>query len=137
MNKIRQNDIIFGEQKEMSIKNVINEAFKCDVFKLPPYHPYDFKDLSSNTYYEHKGRRNTYNKYPTTMIGKNKIDFIRQNPNDQYYFIFGFTDGNYYIKYNEDVFNTFEIKNGGRIDRERPEIKAYVYIPIEKLTKMN
>jgi hypothetical protein len=137
MNSIRKNDVLFGEQKEMSIKNVINEAFKCNVAKLPPYHPYDFKDLSSNTYFEHKGRRNAYNKYPTTMIGKNKIDFIKQNPNNQYYFIFGFTDGNYFIQYSDDVFKAFETKNGGRIDRERPEIKAYVYIPIEELTKMN
>lgn len=137
MSSQKQKDLIFGEAKEKAIHAIINSAFKCKTEKLPPFHPYDFKDLTSNTYYEYKGRRNDYNKYPTTMIGQNKIDFINKYPNNDYVFIFGFSDGNYYIKYNQELFDNFETKTGGRVDRGRPEIKQYLYIPIEHLTKIN
>lgn len=137
MNCQKEKDLIFGEAKENAIQYIINDAFKCKVEKLPPYHPYDFKDLSANIYYEHKGRRNEYNKYPTTMIGSNKIDFIKTNPNNDYVFIFGFSDGNYYIRYDPKLFSSFEKQKGGRVDRARPEIKHYIYIPIVYLKKLN
>lgn len=137
MSSQKQKDLKFGEAKENDIQAVINDAFKCKSEKLPPFHPFDFKDLQANTYYEHKGRRNEYNKYSTTMIGSNKIDFINKHPDNDYVFIFGFTDGNYYIKYNKELFDNFEIKKGGRLDRGRPEIKDYLYIPIEQLSKIN
>ena len=136
MSSIRIKDKAFGEQKEITIKEIINNKFNCEVEKLPPFHCFDFKDLAKNVYFEHKGRRNEYNKYPDTMIGYNKIKFIKENPNNTYFFIFGFTDGNYFIKYDEELFKTFEIKKGGRCDREKPEYKTYLYIPINHLTKM-
>lgn len=136
MSSIRIKDKAFGKQKEITIKEIINNKFNCAIKKLPPFHVYDFIDKKTNTYFEHKGRRNEYNKYPTTMIGYNKIEFIKKNPNNIYYFIFGFTDGNYYIKYDEELFKTFNVNIGGRNDREKPEYKNYLYIPITALTNL-
>ena len=136
MNNQKTQDLALGELKENAIQSVIDKAFKCKTEKLPPFFPYDFKDLTTNTYFEHKGRRNEYNKYPTTMIGQNKIDFANKHPDNDYVFIYGFSDNNYYIRYDKELFSSFEIKKGGRFDREGPEIKQYLYIPIEHLTKM-
>lgn len=137
MSNIRIKDKAFGKQKEITIKEIINNKFNCAVEKLPPFHVYDFIDKKTNTYFENKGRRNAYNKYPDTMIGYNKIEFIKKNPNNNYYFIFGFTDGNYFIKYDEELFKTFKVEVGGRCDRDKPEFKDYIYIPINHLTDLN
>ena len=67
------------------------------------------------------------------MIGYTKI-LHAQKQNKDVYFIFQFTDGNYYYKY--DVKETFEIKKGGRYDRGRPENNLYYYIPSNVLTKI-
>jgi len=67
------------------------------------------------------------------MIGYTKILHALKQIKDVY-FIFQFTDGNYYYKY--DKTETFEIKKGGRYDRGRPENNLYYYIPIERLIKI-
>lgn len=93
------------------------------------YNKYDYLDNNYN--YELKSRTNEYNKYPTTLIGLDKID------NNTIY-LFYFTDGLYYIKYNKELFDTFEIKDFvrnpryGKIDK----LKKYIYIPIDKLQEI-
>jgi len=67
------------------------------------------------------------------MIGYNKIAECRNNPHIDYYFVFEFTDGTYYWKYNKEVFD-FQLSNGGRWDRGKIETNLYVYIPVDKLT---
>lgn len=134
MSSIRIKDKEFGIEKEITIKEIINKSFNCQVEKLSLFHSYDFIDKKTNTYFEHKGRRIEYNKYSETMIGYNKIKFIQKNPNNIYYFIFGFTDGNYFIKYDEELFKTFKVAVGGRCDRDKPEFKDYMYIPVEALS---
>ena len=89
MNLIKQKDLIKGNFEEIRIKCIINEYFNCDVLKTEDNHPMDFID--SNLYFEIKSRNNNYNKYPTTMIGKNKINFANNNPDMIYYFIFSFS----------------------------------------------
>ena len=67
------------------------------------------------------------------MIGKNKIDFGCHSEKD-IYFVFKFTDGLFYYKYNcNDV---LENGMGGRSDRGKQEYKPYVYIDINLLTKI-
>jgi len=84
---------------------------------------------------ELKTRRNTYNKYPTTMIGKNKLDYCEDKDKD-FYFCFDFTDGLYYWKYEKNDLEKFSYAKGGRFDRGRPELNNYAYIPIEMLMKI-
>ena len=131
MNK-KEQDLLMGKLNEDYIKDVI-----CSHFTLPYlaktnfFHPMDFR--YNDIYFEVKSRRNTHNKYDTTMIGYNKIEWIIENNIKDVYFVFVFTDGDYYYKYNP--IDTFDKSFTGRFDRGKDEKKIYLLIPISKLTK--
>jgi len=90
------------------------------------FNRYDYEDTNYN--YELKSRTNNYKKYPTTLIGLDKVS-------NNTIFLFYFTDGLYYIEYDKELFDTFEVKDFvrnprlGKIDKP----KKYIYIPIEYL----
>lgn len=133
MNK-KEQDLLIGQLNEDYIKDVICYHFKLpNLTKTPLCHPMDFK--CDDSYFEIKSRRNTHNKYDTTMIGYNKIQWIKDNYSkiDAVYFVFVFTDGDYYYEYNPE--DKFETGIGGRWDRGKVEKKLYYYIPTNKLTK--
>ena len=80
---------------------------------------------------ELKTRNNTYNKYPSTMVGYNKIKIAEEDNTDKKYkFLFLFKDGLYCWDFEKDKYT---IKTGGRRDRGLYEYKQYAYIPIEEL----
>lgn len=93
--------------------------------------PFDFVDDTNTVFVELKTRRNKRTQYDTTMVPESKIKKIVDG--NTYYFCFKFTDGLYYIQYDKQIFDNFEVKKGGRYDRGKPEIESYVYIPIELL----
>lgn len=101
-----------------------------------PYHPFDFKTADDSTFVELKARTFAHDKYPTTMVGQNKVDCARLSPSKTYYFAFSFTDGLYWIRYDPVLFKTFPVKQGGRTDRGRAEVSLYCYIPIQHLTPL-
>jgi hypothetical protein len=70
--------------------------------------------------------RNTYN---TTMITCNKVT----ETDKAIIFIFNFTDEISWIQYDEDLFNTFEVKPFSRAKIEADE-KDTFYIPVNHLT---
>jgi hypothetical protein len=112
------------EQKNLLPK--LKEYFKKDIVEIDDkLSPFDYE--CSKYYYELKTRTNTLNKYPTTMIGRNKIGGSKKTK-----LIFKFTDCLTYIKYNKELFDTFEIKKFDRNSKE-PNKKDYIYIPIEHL----
>ncbi len=130
-------DYKFGIDQENKKKSIIETAFDIKVKKTASvYNPYDFYCESNNTYYELKSRNNTFDKYPTTMIGINKLNFDLNSDDKKFVFLFNFTDGLYYINYEKELFDTFKIEKGGRFDRGKTEIKDYLYIPIEHLIKI-
>lgn len=98
------------------------------------YAPFDYRNEGNTIFVELKTRTNAYNKYPTTMIPLHKVKIAESNMDKTYYFAFKYTDGIYYIQYNKNRFDTYEVKEGGRWDRGAPELRQYVYIPIEDLT---
>ena len=101
------------------------------IYKLENSNVFDFK--GDNKFIELKSRNNNYSKYPTTMIGLNKIK--KASTLQEYvYFFFCFNDGLYYWLYDKDC--ELEIKKAGRFDRGRPEINEYCFIPIELLQKV-
>ena len=87
--------------------------------------PFDYE--CSECFYELKTRTNTLKKYPTTLIGKNKIEGKKKT-----ILIFKFTDCLTYIEYNKELFDTFEIKKFDRNVKETNK-KDYIYIPIKHL----
>lgn len=80
---------------------------------------------------ELKSRRNNYSRYPTTMVGHNKICRALADESDKIYkFYFLFTDGLWVWDFDKDKFS---VALGGRTDRGKDEIKEYAYIPISEL----
>ncbi len=131
----KEQDLSFGSLNEDYIQDILCEHFKLpNLLKLDKFHPFDFHNSDSGDWFEVKSRRFNHNKYKTTMIGYNKVDYIRKYSMKNVYFIFIFEDGNYYYKYNPD--DKFETSIGGRCDRGISEYKKYYYIPIDKLIKI-
>ena len=122
---------------EIKVKPIIEEYFNIKINHTPLYHEYDFISEDCICYFELKGRNVKHNQYPDTMIGYNKIVKIKElNEKSKIYFVFKFTDGIYYCRYNKKVKNNSVIKKGGRCDRGRPEYKQYLFIPINLLKKI-
>ena len=125
-------DYNFGINKEMQLLPTIKDYLKDNtIYKLENCNEFDFK--GDNKYIELKSRRNKYNKFSSTMIGLNKIE--KASTLDEYvYFFFCFEDGLYYWLYDKDY--ELEIRQGGRWDRGKAEIKFYAFLPIEMLIKI-
>ena len=125
-------DYSFGLGKENEILPIITTFFDRDIKKSKNnFDKYDFEDDKYK--YELKSRNNEYNKYPTTIICNDKVI------TDKLIFLFNFTDGLYYIKYSKSKFDNFEKKLFVRNKRQdyNDLEKMYIYIPIEKLKKIN
>lgn len=124
-----------GEIGEAICKIELETYFGVTLNKTPKNFVFDFKD-NNGTYYEIKSRNNYHNKYPTTMVGHNKLLFA-DRLNKPVYFVFKFTDGIYYYEYDKSKINELQISKGGRCDRGKQEYKQYAYIPIELLKKID
>lgn len=131
MNKRKVFDLKFGERTEKVFFKYVNEnLFKDDnLIKGNDYSVYDFSN--KNCFVELKSRTNNYKKYETTMVGYNKLKIAEKDETDNnYIFFFLFTDGLYKWDFN---IREYQVKNGGRYDRGRPEFKPHSFIPIEYL----
>ena len=130
----KSQDIIFGKQSEDILFNQIEPKF-VGLKKTKKYSEFDFETPSLKI--ELKSRTFNHDKYPTTMIGYNKILKCDEEPNFRYLFIFKFLDKILYCEYDKDIFLNFEIRKGGRKDRGTNEIKDYLYIPIDYLQHLD
>lgn len=123
-------DLQFGAAAQAEVLPRIREFFGEEIQPTPgKYDRYDYE--SSTAVYELKSRRNTRNHYPTTCIGSDKID--PKHPKQQVY-LFHFTDGTFYIRYDSEVFSSFTSKP---FARHRPGVddrpKLYTYINVDRL----
>jgi hypothetical protein len=130
MNEMNRLDIEFGLENELTVLEIIKQHFNDPTIRKveDEYSIYDFE--SQEFRFELKTRRCSVNTYPTTMIGTNKLI-----PN--VILLFKFKDGLFYVKYEKEVFDTFRVSKAGRYDRGCPEIKDYIFIPIERLNRIN
>lgn len=132
MNKnLFSNDLTFGKLSEDVLLHTLNKYFKCNFKKTSTYDSVDFIDKDRKVVVELKTRRNTRYKYPTTMIGSNKVDEAEKHINNDYrvYFVFKFTDDLCIFRVSEDSMCESWEKMGGRSDRGVYENKPYFYIP--------
>lgn len=135
LTKSFKNDYNYGKKKEIELFKTINDYFGDNI----TLNNDDFAliDYTGNKYiYELKSRNCSYSNYPTTLIPYNKIC---DSENKNIILLFNFTDGLYYIKYDEKIFNSFELNyfvRNKRIDYD-DKSKLYYYIPINKLIKIN
>jgi hypothetical protein len=63
---------------------------------------------SSDTFLELKSRRIIHNKYPTALIGCNKIAKIKNISKPNNYICWNYLDGLFYLEYDESQFNTLK-----------------------------
>ena len=125
-------DYIVGRASEEKYLPCLQNAFNDETLSHTKCKSDIFDYIGDNKYIELKTRSFEHTKYPDTMIGLNKIKYAQGNPDKEYYFVFAFTDGLYYYKYNPD--DKLNYRKGGRVDRGYKEIKEYAYIPIYLLT---
>ncbi len=124
-------DIQYGNECEISLYDSIKKRFGDDIAPTTEkYCLYDYQN--ADTLIELKSRRVKKNTYPDTMIGQNKIDYFL-NQNKKCFCVFNYTDGAYFIEITPENVKMFNTRNGGRVDRGRPEIKKYCFIPVNLL----
>jgi hypothetical protein len=131
----QQADVAFGSQSEDALLATLDSCFGGRLQRTEPYHPMDFANSSKTVYVELKTRRIKHNAYPTALIGWNKVQFC-SDPTKDYYFVYRYTDGLFYIKYSKEEFGTFRTEwnyvRGERVDCVNPA-SSVVHIPVEKL----
>jgi len=124
-------DLKFGFKQEDKLFPKICNKFGDDLIKTDQMCRWDYE--SNTVVIELKSRRNKKNTYPTTMIGKQKVDLMMES-GKRVISMFKFTDGLYYIEVTKDNICKFEIDRGGRSDRGVDEVNIYYYIPVEMLS---
>ena len=125
-------DSKYGTEKEEELLPKLEEKFG-KLNKLSKYSVFDFEN--DKVIIELKSRKCSISKYPTTIVGKNKIDKgIVQTK--EVYFFFNFDEGLYYWKLDENLIGNVRFGEGGRRDRGKVEVKEYCYIPCELLIKI-
>jgi hypothetical protein len=133
----QKDDLVFGAAFEHLRKNDIEKIVGTEIDWVGGYSTFDFKNKSQTVFIELKSRRIKHDDYPTAIIGLNKVRACA-DPTKSYWFFFNYTDGLYYIRYNESLFNTFRTMNnymrGDRVGcLNTPQ--DIVHIPVENLTK--
>ncbi len=118
-------DYRYGMKKECETLKVLQEKFGSDLTKtVGQFNRFDF--ISSNCLIELKSRRCGVNTYPDTMVGLNKLTYARKHTDKKVIFCFNFNEGLYYHIFNQE--KEYSIREGGRNDRGRAEIKSYFFI---------
>jgi len=126
-------DLQFGMDMEDRVLTLLKEKVNKNIIQTPKYHSFDYLDASNNTFYELKTRRVKHDTYGDTMCGYCKLKFAKENTDNNYIFLFKFTDGLYYHKW--DKYKHYDMRAGGRCDRGKVEISNYFYIKKEDLKK--
>ena len=128
-----QDDVNLGDAYENSIKPKLEQLFGPLTQRSKEMNRNEVFDFSNDqVYIDVKRRRNTKTKYPTTMVGENKViqGLQYQAQGKRVFFVFGFTDEDCIWELNREE---YQVEYGGRYDRGSPEIKSYSYIPIKYL----
>jgi hypothetical protein len=130
-------DITFGEASEQNIQNQLQQFLAEPLQRQGGYSLMDFCNEGKTVWVELKTRRIRHNQYPTAIIGRNKINFC-SDPEKKYYFVYAYTDGLFYIKYDKELFDTFEVGDFQR--GNRPDCyngpSTVVHIPYSHLTPL-
>jgi hypothetical protein len=127
-------DLAFGLGSEVRNMSAIERLVGCGLIKdSNHYSSFDFHNADKTVFAELKSRRIRHNQYPTAIISADKIAHIEEGK--EYFFVWTYVDGMYYLKYDPDVWSTFECKMYARFDRsDRREFpKPHIFVPHEFL----
>lgn len=108
-----KDDLKYGLDREDEVNLKLIKQFEEDIKNTKelynnPYYKYDYEGMISGSRYELKCRKNEKYKYSTTIIPCHKINKLTTEKD--LYFVFNFTNGISYIKYDKNLFDTFKIK---------------------------
>jgi hypothetical protein len=118
------------------MEDALHPVFENKFGKLNKTEKYDVFDFKNDKYIiELKTRNIKFGQYPSLMFGKNKLEEAQKINDKEIYFFFKLEDGLYYWKYNEN--GEYFIRDGGRKDRGKDEIKKYVYVKNKYLKNFN
>lgn len=128
----------YGKSIENKTKPIIEHFLNTELENTEAYNCFDFINTQKKILVELKSRRNLKNTYPTTMIGYNKVKKAKGFTSQGWsvYMFFKFTDGLYYIKYNDEL--EYEIRKGYRNDRPHTVMNPqdYCYINVNRLIQV-
>lgn len=134
LRKLNKEDYSFGLKNERELKNKIEEILKCKLVETSRYNSFDFVNALLKLYIELKSRRISKEQYSTTFVNYRKIEKInKMDSNNNFYFFFNYTNGLYYIKYDKELFDSFE-KKDTFLQKRRCLLKNLL-IPTNKLIK--
>ena len=92
-------DYVYGRHKELQIKKILPEIYnqKFRDYGQTQYETFDFISEDNKIILELKSRRCNCNKYPTTIVGLNKVDIAKEliEKGKTVKFLFNFLDGLY------------------------------------------
>ena len=125
---------------EKIVEPMITEHFHHEVSNTKltrgKYCPYDYESKDLKTRYELKSRKNKHSQFPTILISQSKITKGIKGC-DKLILLFLFTDGLYYIQYDELTFSVFDIGAFSRYRDGKDENDTVVHIPIKNLTRID
>lgn len=131
-------DLIFGRGSEWNNKTIIEKYLAINLAPMGHYDIFDFTNKDETVYVELKSRRVRHDAYPTAIIGANKVDAC-SDPNKTYWFAYAYTDGVYILKYDKELFDTYqridEYQRGARPDCSNNP-KKVVLIPYQHLSRI-
>ena len=98
----------YGVKEENKLLVPLQQFYNDDSIKpLPEGSKFDF--MGEGIYIELKSRTCKKDTYESTCISVGKVEYAKQHCHESvFYFVFNFTDGMYYWKYNQEQPLTYE-----------------------------
>lgn len=132
-------DIEFGTKSELDNMEVLQRYLDTTLERKGGYSVFDFENPDKTIMVELKSRRIAHNTYESAMINLSKIAFCELMTGVTFYIVFCYTDGLYSIKYNKELFDSFEVRKGfkrGFREDATNNPSDVVMIPVKLLTKI-
>ena len=130
-------DLAFGAKNQNQVLPLINKFFNDEAVEYE--NEFSTQDYySDRAVYELKSRHIKHNQYPTAIIGCNKCNLGGEDIDKELYFLFKYTDGLFYIKYDNNQFANYKTRYFCRNARSDCNDKASLVwdIPYQDLKRI-
>jgi len=136
MSRTRESDYALGAQNEAECLSSISAYLRTDMELNPNmYGEMDYHNSDRTIWAEVKRRYCSHDRFDTIIIGKNKVDFLKNNPASRGTFFWKFNDGLYCVEYNNEAFERYTMDQFTRTDRGDSPSLVY-YIPTSDLRQV-
>lgn len=134
----QHNDLEYGLMNEETVLQKLQQHFNTVFSRRGGYATFDYVSIDGEIEVELKSRRITHDRYDSTIIGLNKVQYCN-DPNKKYYFAFLYTDGLFIVRHDRSVFDGYErndrFMRGVRDDCATTP-QHIVLIPVEALERV-